>query len=216
MVAKAIHYESRRADKPFMTITCTAIAEQLLESELFGHEKGAFTNAVVAEEGAPRARRRRDRLPGRDRRSLALAPGEAPPLPPGEDVQARRRDARHQGRRARRRRDAPAAPDCASRRGSSARISTTGSRSSTSSCRRSARARATSRSSRAPSLRDLNEELRRNIEQITPEAVARMLAVPVARECSRAEERDRARHDPRPGERDPAPRTCRSRCVRSR
>jgi DNA-binding NtrC family response regulator len=51
MVAKAIHYESRRADKPFMTITCTAIAEQLLESELFGHEKGSFTNAVAQKKG---------------------------------------------------------------------------------------------------------------------------------------------------------------------
>ncbi|HZU98248.1 MAG TPA: sigma-54 dependent transcriptional regulator [Planctomycetota bacterium] len=51
LIAKAIHYESRRSDKPFMTITCTAIAEQLLESELFGHEKGAFTNAVVQKKG---------------------------------------------------------------------------------------------------------------------------------------------------------------------
>jgi len=51
MIAKAIHYESRRADNPFMTITCTAIAEQLLESELFGHEKGSFTNAVAQKKG---------------------------------------------------------------------------------------------------------------------------------------------------------------------
>jgi DNA-binding NtrC family response regulator len=51
MVAKAIHYESRRGEKPFMTITCTAIAEQLLESELFGHERGSFTNAVTQKKG---------------------------------------------------------------------------------------------------------------------------------------------------------------------
>jgi two-component system response regulator AtoC len=51
LIAKAIHYESRRADGPFMTITCTAISEHLLESELFGHEKGAFTNAVAQKKG---------------------------------------------------------------------------------------------------------------------------------------------------------------------
>jgi DNA-binding NtrC family response regulator len=51
MVAKAIHVESGRASGPFMTITCTAIAEQLLESELFGHEKGSFTNAVEQKKG---------------------------------------------------------------------------------------------------------------------------------------------------------------------
>ena len=51
LIAKAIHHESRRADEPFMTITCTAIAEQLLESELFGHEKGSFTGAVARKKG---------------------------------------------------------------------------------------------------------------------------------------------------------------------
>src|SRR5579883_2379626 len=51
MIAKAIHYESRRAAKPFMTITCTAISEQLLESELFGHEKGSFTGAIGQKKG---------------------------------------------------------------------------------------------------------------------------------------------------------------------
>jgi len=45
LAAKVIHYNSDRAQKPFMNITCSALAEALLESELFGHERGAFTGA---------------------------------------------------------------------------------------------------------------------------------------------------------------------------
>jgi DNA-binding NtrC family response regulator len=45
LAAKVIHYNSSRATRPFMNITCSALAENLLESELFGHERGAFTGA---------------------------------------------------------------------------------------------------------------------------------------------------------------------------
>ncbi|MBI4665823.1 MAG: sigma-54-dependent Fis family transcriptional regulator [Nitrospinae bacterium] len=51
LVAKAIHYLSERKDKPFMSINCGAMPEQLLESELFGHQKGSFTGAHADKKG---------------------------------------------------------------------------------------------------------------------------------------------------------------------
>ncbi len=51
LVAHAMHYASRRAGKPFIKVNCAALPESVIESELFGHEKGAFTGAVAARKG---------------------------------------------------------------------------------------------------------------------------------------------------------------------
>ncbi len=51
LVAKAIHYNSKRLNKPFISVNCSALPETLLESELFGHERGAFTGATAVKKG---------------------------------------------------------------------------------------------------------------------------------------------------------------------
>src|SRR5207249_7672536 len=51
IVARTIHLRSTRAEKPFISVNCAALPEQLLEAELFGHVKGAFTGAVADKPG---------------------------------------------------------------------------------------------------------------------------------------------------------------------
>src|SRR6185436_407575 len=51
LIARAIHFHSPRKDRPFVKIDCTAIPENLMESELFGYEKGAFTGANTSKPG---------------------------------------------------------------------------------------------------------------------------------------------------------------------
>ena len=105
LVANAIHYNSQRAANPFIKVNCAALPSNLIESELFGHEKGAFTGAIKQKMGkfelAHGGTIFLDEIgsisPGR--------PGQAAARPAGEGVRARRRQAHHQGRRARHRRD---------------------------------------------------------------------------------------------------------------
>ena len=69
VIARALHAASRRSHRAFVAINCAAIPETLLESELFGYERGAFTGALEATPGQHRAGRPRNAVSRRDRRS---------------------------------------------------------------------------------------------------------------------------------------------------
>jgi hypothetical protein len=73
VVARNIHFASPRASAPFVTVNCAAIPDELIESELFGHEKGASPAAVRAPDRPLRVGRRRDALPRRGRGHAAAA-----------------------------------------------------------------------------------------------------------------------------------------------
>ena len=81
LVARALHEQSLRAEMPLVPINCGALPENLIESELFGHRKGAFTGAEEHRDGPVRGGPRRHALPGRNRRAAQADAGEAAAVP---------------------------------------------------------------------------------------------------------------------------------------
>ena len=90
LVARAIHRNSKRVHKPFVEVNCAAIPEELIESELFGHEKGAFTGATAKKRGKFDLAHGRHHFPGRSGRHEPEGSGQNPENPARENIRESR------------------------------------------------------------------------------------------------------------------------------
>ncbi len=77
LIARALHQKSTRHERPFIAVNCAALSESLFESELFGHEKGAFTGAISLKRGRFELAQGRNHLPGRSGRVGAWTTSQA-------------------------------------------------------------------------------------------------------------------------------------------
>ena len=127
LVAQAIHKQSLRRDRPFVAVNCGAMPETLLESELFGHMRGAFTGADTTKKGLVEVAEAGHRLPRRDRRDDPVDAGEVPARAAGAQVPPGRRHRGDRRQHPRHRRHQPRSAAVPWPTGSSARTCSTGS-----------------------------------------------------------------------------------------
>ena len=116
LVARTIHQRGILRDMPFVAINCAGLSETLLDSQLFGHRRGAFTGAVADHDGVFRAATGGTLVPRRGRRDPARAAGEVPARHPGARGDAARLEPARAGRRPPDRRHQPRPRDRGARR----------------------------------------------------------------------------------------------------
>ncbi len=153
VAAQLLHAHSARAGGPFVSVNCGAIPANLVEAELFGYERGAFTGAVRQHPGLFRARVRRNAVPGRDHRDADRPAGEAPARARKRAHGSHRRDGGDPHRRPHRDGDESSVRRGRPRSAACAKTSSTGWPSSWSACRRCAGGAPTSSSWRTRSWR---------------------------------------------------------------
>ena len=169
-VAQAMHAVSPRAGKPLVTVNAGGLSEGVFESELFGHVKGAFTDAQGRPRRALRAGRRRHAVPRRDRQHLAGPAGEAAARARDRRVRARRLVAHAPRQRAHPLGHQRRPPRRRWRRAASGRTCSSASTRSRSRCRRCATAARTSRCSRAHFLLQHAQRYRKRLSGVRPGA----------------------------------------------